>query len=123
MKPIPIDVATRTFRHGSLRGYAVGLAVSLLLTVASFGAVSTGLVPPGSTLGAIVALCVLQLLVQLGFFLHLGTGSEQRGNTGIFACTALLIAIIVAGSLWVTHNANANMMPASLSVQGAMSKD
>ena len=64
-----------------------------------------------------------QLLVQLVFFLHLGSAPDQRSNTGIFICTALLIAIIVGGSLWVTHNANANMMPTRMSVPRALSKD
>ena len=47
---------------------------------------------------------------------------QFRANTGIFVCTALLIAIVVAGSLGVTHNANANMMPTHMSVQRALSK-
>ncbi len=60
--------------------------------------------------------------MQLVFFLHLGSAPDQRSNTGIFICTALLIAIIVAGSLRVAHNANANMMPTTMSVQRALSK-
>lgn len=44
---------------------------------------------------------------------------ELRAHTGIFVCTAPLVAIIVAGSLWVTHKANANMMPAHVTVDRA----
>lgn len=44
---------------------------------------------------------------------------ELRANGGIFVCTALLTAIIVAGSLWATHNASANMMPAHMTVDRA----
>jgi cytochrome o ubiquinol oxidase operon protein cyoD len=58
----------------------------------------------------------------LGLFLQLGAAPDQRSNTGIVVCTAGLIAIIVAGSLRVTHNANANMMPTHMSVQPALSK-
>lgn len=109
--------------HGSLKSYVIGLALSLLLTLASFGAVMTGLVPRGMALPAIVLLCVAQLVVQLVYFLHIGTAPSQRENAGIFLCTAGLIAIIVAGSLWVMHNANTNMMPTTMSVESAKARE
>ncbi len=122
MKPIQLHAPSRTFHHGNLTGYTIGFAVCIVLTLASFGAVMTGLLPRGTVMGVLAMLCVAQLLVQLVFFLHLGSAPDQRSNTGIFICTALLIAIIVAGSLWVMHNANANMMPTTMSVQRALSK-
>jgi len=109
--------------HGSLRSYLIGFALSLLLTLAAFGAVMLKLIPHQLQLSAIVLCCVVQLVVQLVFFLHIGTAREQRSNTGIFLCTALLIAIIVSGSLWVMHNANTNMMPGTISVERAMAHD
>ena len=123
MKPIQLHAPSRTFHHGNLTGYVIGLAISVLLTLASFGVVTAGLVPRGATMSLLVLLCVAHLLAQLVFFLHLGSAPDQRANTGIFACTALLIAIIVAGSLWVTHNANANMLPTHMSAQRALVKD
>lgn len=122
MKPIQLHAPSRTFHHGNLTGYAIGFGLCIVLTLASFGAVMTGLVPRGAVMAVLALLCVAQLLVQLMFFLHLGSAPDQRSNTGIFICTALLIAIIVAGSLWVTHNANANMMPTHMSVERALSK-
>jgi cytochrome o ubiquinol oxidase operon protein cyoD len=61
--------------------------------------------------------------VQLVFFLHLGGAPAQRNNTVIFVLTALLIATVVSGSLWVMHNANTNMMPTQMTPERAMSKD
>lgn len=112
-----------TASHGSLRSYIVGFVLCLVLTFASFGAVMYGVVPKSMGLNTIVVLCVAQLLAQLVFFLHLGTAREQRSNTGIFVCTALLIGIIVAGSLWVMHNANVNMMPTHMTIERAKAKD
>jgi cytochrome o ubiquinol oxidase operon protein cyoD len=77
-------------------------------------------VPHPWRLALLVALCVTQLLVQLVYFLHLGTAKSSRANTAIFLCTGLLIAIVVAGSLWVMHNANVNMMPGTMSTQDAL---
>ncbi len=108
--------------HGGLRSYFVGLLISLAMTLASFGVVMTGVVPQAMRLPAIVVLCVAQLYVQLVYFLHLGSAKDQRQNTGIFVCTTLLIAIVVAGSLWVMHNANINMMPMSMSIHDALNR-
>jgi cytochrome o ubiquinol oxidase operon protein cyoD len=123
MKPVQLHAPLHAARHGSLGGYTIGLALSLLLTLGSFAAVMTGLIPRGATLVVIVILCVAQLFVQLVFFLHLGASPDQRANTGIFVCTGLLIAVVVAGSLWVTHNANVNMMPTQMSAKRAISHD
>lgn len=109
--------------HGSLKSYTVGFMLSLLLTFASFGAVMLDVLPRQLRLPVIVMLCVAQLLVQLVYFLHMGSSADQRSNTGIFICTALLIAIVVAGSLWVMHNANLNMMPMQLTPAEARAKE
>jgi cytochrome o ubiquinol oxidase operon protein cyoD len=101
----------------------VGVALSLILTLASFGVVMLHALPHRYGLSAIVVLGVVQLVVQLVFFLHIGGARDQQANTGVFACTAFLIAVIVGLSLWVMHNANQNMMPTHMSVERAMSKD
>jgi cytochrome o ubiquinol oxidase subunit IV len=106
--------------HGDLKSYTIGFALSLLLTAASFGAVMSGLVPHPWRLSCLSLLCVAQLLVQLVYFLHLGSAKSQAQNTAIFLCTGLLIAIVVSGSLWVMHNANVNMMPGTMSAQDAL---
>ena len=100
--------------HAPQKGYILGVLLCLVLTGASFGVVMTDLVPQPLRLTAIVVLCVVQLVAQLVLFLHIGAGRSQRENTGIFLCTAFLIAIVVAGSLWVMHNATQNMMPMQL---------
>ncbi|MGN6124851.1 MAG: cytochrome o ubiquinol oxidase subunit IV [Sphingomonas oligoaromativorans] len=109
--------------HGSLASYTIGFLLSLALTGLSFGAVMSGAVPHAMILPAIVGLAVVQLLVQLVLFLHLGSAPSQRGNSVIFLLTAALIAILVSGSLWVMHNANLNMMPMQMSAEHAMAHE
>jgi cytochrome o ubiquinol oxidase operon protein cyoD len=111
--------ASHEASHGSIKSYSIGFALSLILTLASFGVVMSGLVPHELRLTAIVALALVQLLVQLIYFLHMGTARDQRENTAVFGVTAVLIAIVVAGSLWVMHNANENMMPMQMSPEQA----
>jgi cytochrome o ubiquinol oxidase operon protein cyoD len=119
----PSHAAARSDAHGSIQSYTVGFILCIALTLASFGAVMSGVVPRDMRLAFIVVLAVVQLLVQLVYFLHLGSSPDQRENTAIFICTGLLIAILVAGSLWVMHNANVNMMPMPMSTERAMSHE
>jgi cytochrome o ubiquinol oxidase operon protein cyoD len=101
----------------------IGFILSSILTLVSFGVVMTDLVPHSMRLSCIVGLAVVQLWVQLVYFLHMGSAPDQRHNTAIFTCTALLIVIVVAGSLWVMHNANVNMMPMPMAAEHAWSHE
>jgi len=97
--------------HGSVKSYIIGFILSLILTLGSFGLLMVDGVPRGIILPGIVVLCVAQLFVQLVFFLHMGTSKSQRSNVAAFVFAVFIIGIIVAGSVWVLGNMNANMMP------------
>ncbi len=96
--------------HGSLKSYIVGFILSILLTIIPYYLVVNHGLAHDVTILAIVGLGVLQLLVQLVFFLHLNTSSEQRWNLMTFVFTVLILAIIVIGSLWIMWNLDYNMM-------------
>ena len=61
--------------HGTLKSYITGFVLSLLLTFGSFGLVMHGALSHTVTIIGVVALCVLQPLVQLVYFLHMGASS------------------------------------------------
>ncbi|HTV83981.1 MAG TPA: cytochrome o ubiquinol oxidase subunit IV [Dyella sp.] len=96
--------------HGTLKSYVIGFALSIILTLLSFGCVMSGAVPHHLVMPGIMVLCVAQILVQLIFFLHLSAKPGQRDNLSIGVFTVLIIAIVVVGSLWVMHNMNMYMM-------------
>jgi cytochrome o ubiquinol oxidase operon protein cyoD len=62
-------------------------------------------------IAVIVTLALIQLFIQLVFFLHLDRGSKPRWNLGILAFAILVVVIIVFGSLWIMANLNYNMTP------------
>lgn len=109
-------IATATTGHGTLRSYIVGFAISIVLTLAAYFLVVQYTASGGAVLSRpaliflIVALAIVQLGVQLVFFLHLGRDSKPHWNLIVFAYAALLIVAIVAGSLWVMYHLNYNMM-------------
>jgi cytochrome o ubiquinol oxidase operon protein cyoD len=57
----------------------------------------------------VVSLAVVQLLIQLFFFLHLGHESKPRLNLITLLVAVLVIGMVVGGSVWIMHNLNYNM--------------
>ena len=93
----------------SVRMYAIGFALSILLTIAAFWfSYSSG------TLAAalIVFAACIQLFVQLTFFLHLGSKTTPASWRVMFAIALLIVGILVGGTLWIMHNLDRlHMMP------------
>ncbi|HQT81419.1 MAG: cytochrome o ubiquinol oxidase subunit IV [Ferrovum sp. 37-45-19] len=95
----------------SAKSYVVGFSLSLLLTVLAFGAVMSGLLKGIPEIIAVIICAVIQIYVQLRYFLHLDGSSEQRWNVMSFAYTVVVIALLVVGSLWIMYNMHKLMMP------------
>jgi cytochrome o ubiquinol oxidase subunit IV len=90
--------------------YTIGLVLALVLTAVSFWVANTSLLwPPGIPLGLAV-LAIAQMGVHLVFFLHITTGADNTNNVLALAFGMLIITLIVAGSLWIMADLNANMM-------------
>jgi len=96
--------------HGSLKSYIVGFILSILLTIVPYVLVVNHILASEPTFIAIVVLAVLQLLVQLIFFLHLSTAPAHRTTLLSFVFTVVVLFILVAGTLWIMYNMNVNMM-------------
>src|SRR3981081_3040511 len=91
--------------------YTIGLALAVGLTATSFWVANTSLLwAPGVSLGLAV-LAIAQMGVHLVFFLHVTTGPDNTNNVLALAFGVLIVALVIAGSLWIMANLNANMMP------------
>jgi cytochrome o ubiquinol oxidase operon protein cyoD len=91
--------------------YTTGFVLAIILTAISFWAANTSLLwPPGVALGLAV-LAIAQMGVHLVFFIHITTGPDNTNNVLALAFGALIVLLIMAGSLWIMTNLNANMMP------------
>jgi len=98
---------------GNFWSYTAGLAFALLLTASSFIVAQTDLLwAPGVSAGLAV-LAVAQMGVHLVFFLHIGTDPEQTNSVLALAFGVIIVALIVAGSLWIMDHLNANMLTRS----------
>lgn len=94
----------------SVLWYTVGLGLAIVATIASFVVAQTNLLwPPGVSVGLIV-LALAQMGVHLVFFLHLGSGPDDTNNILALAFGVLIVFLVIAGSLWIVANLNANLM-------------
>jgi cytochrome o ubiquinol oxidase operon protein cyoD len=94
--------------------YTVGLGFAVLLTIGSFLVAQTNLLwAPGIPVGLVV-LAFAQIGVHLVFFLHLGTGPDHTNNIVALAFGLLIVFLVIAGSVWIIANLNANMMPTAI---------
>ena len=93
--------------------YVIGLGLALLLTGISFWVASTSsLWGPGVAVGLVV-LAIAQMGIHLVFFLHITTGPDNTNNVLALAFGILIVALIVAGSLWIMAHLDHNMLPMS----------
>ena len=94
-----------------LATYAIGLALAVLLTLASFWVAKTDLIYGPGIPVALATLAVAQMGIHLVFFLHLTTAPDNTNNVLALAFGVLIVALVIAGSLWIMDHLNENMMP------------
>src|SRR5262249_11888426 len=95
----------------SYASYSVGLGLAIVATIASFIVSQTSLLwPPGIPVGLVV-LAFAQIGVHLVFFLHLGSGPDNRNNILALALGVLVVFLVTGGSIWIIATPHDNMMP------------
>ncbi|WP_319775714.1 cytochrome o ubiquinol oxidase subunit IV [Breoghania sp.] len=97
--------------HATTRGYMTGFVASLILTAIPFWLVMSGMLDKQATIFVIMGMAVIQICVHMVFFLHMDAKSEGGWNLLALAFTIIIVAITLAGSLWVMYHLNTNMMP------------
>ncbi len=100
--------------------YVTGFLLSLILTLTAYTLVILhqgsyqSIFSSNSLLIFILILAVIQLIVQLLFFLHLSQERKPYWNSVFLISTVGIILIVVVGSIWIMSNLRYNMMPPSL---------
>lgn len=100
-----------------LHAYILGFILSIALTVAAFCMIYlhqlSGHVSPSHEVAIpiLLVLAVLQLLVQLILFLHLGQEEKPRWNLIAFSYALFIVVVIVGGSMWIMSHLMHEQMP------------
>jgi len=98
--------------HSTLKGYATGFALAVILTVIPFWLVMAKVFDKSSTTGMVLlAMGAVQIVVHMIYFLHMNTKSEHGWSMLALIFTVMVVVIMMSGSLWVMYHLNHNMMP------------
>lgn len=100
--------------HGTTKSYIIGFLLSLLFTIIPYYLVVNKSVKHSSLIATLLSFAVLQMAVQVFFFLHLGRGPKPLYNIFFFVGTVSLILVVVIGSIFIIDNLNYNMSPADV---------
>jgi cytochrome o ubiquinol oxidase operon protein cyoD len=95
--------------HGTTTSYVIGFLLSLVFTAIPYYLVVNKIITGNSLLATILGFAVLQMAVQIFFFLHLGRGPKPFYNVAFFIATAGIILVVVLGSIFIIDHLNYNM--------------
>ncbi|MCM8732022.1 cytochrome o ubiquinol oxidase subunit IV [Hephaestia sp. GCM10023244] len=107
--------------QGSLRSYLTGFGLSVVLTAIPFWIVMTGAIADRAVAALVIlAFAFVQIIVHMVYFLHMNTRSEGGWTMLALIFTIVLVVIALAGSIWVMHHLNINMMPMTAEAASAL---
>ena len=87
--------------HGSVRSYVTGFILSLVFTLIPYYLVVNKTVHGYLLTAIILGFGVLQMIVQVVFFLHLGREKKPRFNLFFLVSTVGIIVLVVGASIWI----------------------
>jgi cytochrome o ubiquinol oxidase operon protein cyoD len=97
--------------HYSAKDYLTGFVLAAILTIIPFWLVMGNVLPPDTTRWVVLGFAAVQLIVQMIYFLHMNSKAEGGWNMMALILTIVILVIVMAGSIWVMHHMNTNMMP------------
>ena len=89
--------------------YIAGFVLAAVLTVAAFLAAASGRLASRTALATVAVFGVIQLLVHVRCFLHIDLSRQKREDLQLLLFSALLLAIMVGGTVWIMGNLAAHM--------------
>lgn len=87
--------------HGSVKSYVIGFLLSIVLTVIPIVIVLNDMMGRTATIAVIMGMGVLQLFVQLFFFMHIRQEEKPRYNAMALILAGVMVFTVVAGSIWI----------------------
>ena len=106
-----VTVSRHDSEHGSFRSYLTGFSLSIMLTLVAYLMVVHRRFSIDTIIAVIIGLALIQFLIQLIYFLHLGKETKPRWKLFVFIFMICVILILVFGSLWIMNNLSARMSP------------
>lgn len=86
------------------KSYVLGFIYSVVLTLTAYYLIVNEVLSGWAAAFSILAMAVLQLGVQLFYFLHLDQEKRPRWNMISFFFAVMVVLIVVLGSVWIMVN-------------------
>jgi cytochrome o ubiquinol oxidase subunit IV len=102
---------THHSEHGTTTSYVIGFILSLVFTIIPYYLVVEKVVSGNALVATIMGFAVLQMIVQIVFFLHIGREKSPHWQLMFFVSTIGIIFVVVGGSLWIMTHLHYNMTP------------
>lgn len=103
--------------HNPTGSYIIGFVLSLIFTLIPYSLVVNKTLSGNQLTAVILGFAIVQMLIQIFFFLHLGRGPKPFYNIVFFAATVGLIIVTVGGSIFIMNNLYNNMSTADTTLQ------
>lgn len=104
-------IAEHETAHLSLTKYIGGFAASLALTLTAYWLATHGRADKNTLVAVLAGLAIVQFMVQMVFFLHVGEERRPRWKLMIMWLMLIVVLILVGGSIWIMNNLNYRMTP------------
>ena len=107
------DTVIRTFERepGSVRSYTTGFVSAIVFTLVAFAIASKRSIMGNKLIAILLGLALIQFVLQLLFFLHIGRESKPRWKQLVLVLMIVFVLILVLGSIWVMYSLNYRMTP------------
>ncbi len=109
--------------HGTTASYIIGFVLSLIFAVIPYYVVVNKSVSGNALIATILSFAVVQMLIQIFFFLHLGRGPKPLYNVVFFFATSGVIIIVIGASLLIMSNLYRNMSPGEVVIKVAQKEN
>lgn len=96
-------------KYRTVMSYVVGFVASLIFTFIPYYLVVQKSLSGNVLLAVIIGFAVLQMIVQVVFFLHLGREPKPRWQTGFLVATVGQVIVVVGASIWIMNHLHYNM--------------
>lgn len=93
--------------------YAWGFALSVVLTFVAYLLVVHHALFGTELTVTLLGLAFVQCVIQLVCFLHLGGEKSSRARFIALLAAAVIVLIVMSGSLWIMFTLNQRMMPST----------
>jgi cytochrome o ubiquinol oxidase subunit IV len=97
--------------HGTIQSYVIGFALSLIFTLVPYFLAVNQIITGLALFSTIITFALLQMVIQVVFFLHLGRERKPRWQAGFLVATAGAIFVVTVATSWILYHLHTNMTP------------